>query len=460
MKILRLHNLVTFWKKITSGSTNRKIFGAAMIIALLTAMVKVVAVIKELIVAWKFGTNDELDAFLIAFVVPSFIINVIAGSFSSALIPTYIQLKEVEGKKASQKLLSGVMIWGLALLTITTIIMVLTAPLYLPHIARGFDRQKLNLTYSLLRSLAPLVILEGIILIWGAVLNAGERFALAAFTPILAPLITIALLLGVNSWGSFTLVIGLILGAAIQIIILGIALKKQRMSLFPKWYGLDPHLRQVTRQYLPIVAGSLLMCSTAIVDQSMAAMLSPGSVAALSYGNRVIALPITLTTTALSTAVIPYFSKMIAGQNWNDVRHTLKNYLWLIFVVTIPLTVIFMVFSEQIVRILFQRGSFTASDTNLVANIQVFYAFQIPFYIASILVVRLISAMRINHVLVWGSALNLIINIIGNYYFMHWFGVKGIALSTSCVYLVSFIYLFYVGSNHLNFKLKAENIID
>ncbi len=76
------------------------------------------------------------------------------------------------------------------------------------------------------------------------------------------------------------------------------------------------------------------MCSTEIVDQSMAAMLPSGSVASLSYASRVIALPLTLTTLALATAVVPYFSKTIAQKNWSKIEHTFNYYLRLIFLTT------------------------------------------------------------------------------------------------------------------------------
>ena len=124
------------------------------------------------------------------------------------------------------------------------------------------------------------------------------------------------------------------------------------------------------------------------------------------------------------------------------MRHTLKHYLRLIFLFTIPLTIVLIAFSEIIVKILFQRGSFTAIDTQLVAQIQSFFALQIPFYTAGILVVRLILAMQINIIIMWGSACNLIINIVLDYVFAKWIGITGIALSTSCVYIFSCLFLF------------------
>jgi putative peptidoglycan lipid II flippase len=150
-----VQSLLSYWKKFTTGSPNRQIFGAAITVALMTVFVKVAAVGKELVVAWRFGTGDELDAFLIALIIPSFIINVVAGSFNAALIPTYVQVREQEGMAAAQRLFSGVMVWSLGLLGITTLLMVAAAPLYLTWIAQGFSPEKLSLTFRLLCLIAP-----------------------------------------------------------------------------------------------------------------------------------------------------------------------------------------------------------------------------------------------------------------------------------------------------------------
>jgi putative peptidoglycan lipid II flippase len=442
------------WKTITTGSINRQIFSAAITVGLMTALVKIAIISKELVVAWRFGTGDALDAFFIAWLVPSFIIVLLPESFNAALIPTYIRVREQEGLDAAQQLLSKVIVWGLGLLAITTILMVATAPLYLPLLARGFSPQKLELTFYLLCTITPVVMLSGIVVIWSAVLNAQERFALAAIAPAMTALVTIAFLVGNKSWGIFALTGGLVGGTLLEMLLLGVALKRQGISLLPTCYRFDPHLRQVVSQYAPIMAGAFLMSSTTLVDQAMAARLSSGSVAALNYGMRVIALPISLITTALSTAIIPYLSKMVAAQDWKGVRSTMKRYLWLIFLVTVPIAGFIYMYSQPIVELLLQRGSFTAQDTYIVAKVQAMYVLQLPFYVAGILVVRLISSMDINQVLIGIAGLNLLFNIGLNYLFMQWLGVQGIALSTSCVYVFSFFSVLLLAYRNLR---KIEN---
>ena len=107
-------------------------------------------------------------------------------------------------------------------------------------------------------------------------------------------------------------------------------------------------------------------------------------------------------------------------------------------------------------QVLFERGSFNAEDTQLVSQIQMCYALQIPFYISNIFVVRLINSLGVNHFLAWGSSINLLVNIVANYAFVQWIGIKGIALSTSCVYLIAFVFLYTLTKKHLR-KISLEN---
>jgi putative peptidoglycan lipid II flippase len=141
---------------------------------------------------------------------------------------------------------------------------------------------------------------------------------------------------------------------------------------------------------------------------------------------------------------------MVARADWSSVRHSLKTYRRLILFVTVPFTLVVYFFSEPLVQILFERGKFTATDTLLVSQIQAMYILQLPFYTLGILCVRLISSLEANYILMWGTVISFAVNISLDIVFMRFFGVAGIALSTTIVYLISWIFL----STMLHRKLK------
>jgi putative peptidoglycan lipid II flippase len=433
------------WDSWRIQSVNRRIFSAIVTVGGITVLIKLMAAAKEVVVARQFGTGDALDAFLIAFLLPSFAINVVAGSFNAALIPTFIQVREHEGREAAQRLFSNVMVWSTALLVAVSVLLGLLASYILPILGSGFGPGKLALTRSLFFVLLPALTVSGLATIWSSILNASERFALAAVAPMITPIVTVLVLLVMgNIWGVYSLAVGMVCGFVLEASLLSRGLRRHGFSIIPRWHGIDPATKQVINQYVPMIAGAFLMSSTTLVDQSMAAMLGSGSVSALSYGNKVVAFAMGIGATALSTAVLPHFSHMVAMGDWLGVRHTLKTYARLILLVTVPVTLVLVYFSESLVGLLFQRGAFTVADTHLVGQVQAFYLMQAPFYVLGTMLVRLISSLKANYVLMWGTIISVFLNVTLNYLFMKWLGIPGIALSTSVVYTLSFGYLLFM----------------
>jgi putative peptidoglycan lipid II flippase len=197
----------------------------------------------------------------------------------------------------------------------------------------------------------------------------------------------------------------------------------------------------VIKQYLPMVAGGLLLGTAPMIDSAMAATLGSGSVSSLAYGTKIVALVLALGLMSIGTAVLPYFSRMIANGDFAAVRHTLRTFTGVICVGCIPVTIGLIALSPTIIRLVFERGSFTAEDTEVVNRIQMMSALQIPFFVLSILLVRLISAMKANSVLAIGTGISFVLNISLDYLLKEKMGVQGIALATTIVYVVSLTYL-------------------
>ena len=431
-----------FFTTIESDSINQKIFRAAVIIGLLTLLTRVGTIVKELAVAKTFGRSDAMDAFLIAFLLPSFFVTLVMGAAGSALVPVFVATRQNKGHEAAETLLSSLIVITVAALSVLALLMCIFAPYYLPYMAHAFSPEKLRLTRELLYLLAPWLIFNGLGQLVTSVLNAGEKFALPALVPLVTPLAIIACVtFAAGRMGAFALVAGSLAGSALEAALLVKLLKDHGIRPRLRWSGLDPTLRMVLVQYAPLLAGAFLMASVVVVDQSMAAMLPAGSVSALGYANRIVSGIAALGCNAISAATLPYFSRMAAACDWAGCRHTLKRYVALIAATTVPFTLLLIAFSRPAARLLYQRGAFTAADTELVSHIQSFFALQIPFLMLCALLVRFLSAIRRNDLLVYGCAINLTVNITLNFALMKIWGVSGIALSTSIVHFVSFLFL-------------------
>ncbi len=438
-------------------TANQHIFRAATTVGVFSVGVKMVATAKELAVASFFGRGDALDAFLIAFMLPAFVVTLVAITLNSALIPTFIQVRTGQGDSAAQRLFSSAMLWSQGLLFTICVALVAAGPWILRCVAHQFPPAKLALTLRLFYALLPLILLSGIASNCGAVLNACGRFALPALMSLMTPALTLLLLMtGARRWGISVLVVGALLGAAIEALTVALALRGCGFHLEFRWYGRSAELRQVGSQYAPLIVAGLLSSGVVLVDQSMAAMLEPGSVAALSYGSRIVTVLVSLTSFSLSTAVVPYLSQMVANQDWEGCQRTVRTYSWIVSCLMVPLAAVMIWFSATIVRVLYQRGNFSPADTLLVSRIQAMYAFQLAFTAVGMLYGRLLIAMKRTDLIMASAALNLSLDIVLNLICMRYLGVAGIALATSLFYFGTFLFLRTTARRLLGRQMKTQ----
>jgi putative peptidoglycan lipid II flippase len=425
--------------------TGMRILRAAAIVASGTLIVRFGGMVKELMVAASFGRGDELEAFMMALLLPSFMLSIIAGGSNSSIIPVLADLRVNHSKSEAKKLMANAACLEGALLLAVTLLLALAAPMLFPMLCSGFSREKLMTTERIFYWLLPALFFRGFSSMWADVLNSGHKFALASMIPLATSLSTaLALLAFGRSYGSNTLIGAFLVGSVLEASLLASALRREGWSLIPRWRGMDRHLRAVINQYLPGVASAVLMGSTDIIDNAMAAMLPAGSVAALSYGNKITSFVLGIGAASLTTAALPHLSTMAAERRIAEMRALLCRYVRFLLLVSVAVTVLLIACSREIVALLFQRGAFAASDTAVVSSVQAALLLQVPFFFISGFTVRFVMAFRANRIMFWGTAISAAVNVIGNYVFMIWFGVVGIALSTALVYAISAAYLLFM----------------
>jgi putative peptidoglycan lipid II flippase len=425
-------------------AVHRGILSAALSVGAAGILVKLVATAKEIAVASVYGRSDAMDAFLAAMLIPGLLVNLISESMNQALVPTLVRVREQEGREPAQQLLSSAMLCTCLLLGLASLVMGLAAHGFFPLIASHFSPPKLALAIRLFYALLPIVLLTGIATNCTAVLNTLDRFALPALAPAVISLAIIAgaLLYG-GRFGIWAMVYATLAGTLLHAVIVAGMMQARGYRFHLHWYGASEAAREVAGQYGPILLSSVVSSGGLLVDQSMAAMLPPGSVSALVYANRFVSVVITLLAGAVSTAIVPYLSRMIAHCDWAGCRHTLRSWFGITALASVPVAVLLIAGTRPLVRIGLQHGQFGPRDTAVVASVLAMYAVQIPFYATSRVYYRFIVAMRRTDLIFYCGLLNLGLDVVLNLVLMRWFGVAGIALATSLWTVSTLFYLWF-----------------
>lgn len=445
----RLRNV---WYRLGSTTLDRRILRATIVVGLVTLLARLAFVGRDLVVAWRFGRSPLFEAYLLAFVVPYSLTDALSASLTATFLPDFITLRESGNAEQAQKLYGGLLLWLILISGTLTLLCIVTQPLYVHLVAASLSRESWDFMHTLLWLTSPAAFFSSVATFWRSILNAEERFFRSTAVTVFTPLISIGLLFFARNTGVLALSLGLLFGALCELIVLGWAIRRMNISLIPRWQGLSPSMRRAFGQWGRLLVSVFFINAMSVVDNAMAARLAArGSVAALNYGRKAVTFPLDLSAIAFVTAMLPYFSKMVAAQNWLGLRKILRRCLALIFGLNLPIVLALVIWSQTIVEWLFERGQFSRADTEVVSRVLAYYAFNLPFYVAFLVMMKLLSSMRENVTAIWFSGAALLLNIVLNYIFSKYLGVAGIGLATSCVYFVLAILLY----NHTRDLLKT-----
>jgi putative peptidoglycan lipid II flippase len=287
-------------------------------------------------------------------------------------------------------------------------------------------------------------------------LNTDERFGLAALSPTLVPVCTIAALWIHPQGGITSPAVGFVIGSLLQVLWLLFGLHRNNLNILPAWHGGLAETRMALRQFVPYLANGVVFGGVGIVDQAMAATLGQGSLATLSYGNKLVLPVLAIGSAALATVVYPRFSRLVAEREWTQLQRQVKAYLALTLLITVPATALIVFGSTMIVQLLFEHGEFNPADTAAVARLQMIFALMIPAYTLSQLLSRVLNAMRATRYLLIGSIVIFAFNITADYLFKEWFGITGIALATVGNYMLALAFNLYLFRRLITTRLSVE----
>ena len=408
---------------------------------------RLLGLLRDVVISARFGTSDALDAYNAAFRVPDIIFTLMAGgALASAFIPTFSGYLARDDNEGAWRLASGIINLLLAALTIAAVIAALFAePLVTYVLAPGFSPEKQALTIPLMRLLliAPIIFsVSGVVM---GVLNAKQDFILPGLAPIAYNLAIIAgAILLSPTFGIYGLAIGAVIGAGLHFLVQVPGLIKVGAHYSARLSLRDPGVRQVLRLMAPRVLGLAIVQINFLVETILASNLGTGAVSALNYAWRVMLLPQGVVAQSVAIAAFPTFSDQFARGQLDQLRSALSATLRVILFIAIPSAVGLLVLRVPLIQLIFQRGEFQDTSTELVATALGFYALGLIGHSGVEILTRAFYGMHDTRMPVALGVVSLIINLVLSLSLINVLGIAGLALANTVAALAEMVLLAWV----------------
>jgi putative peptidoglycan lipid II flippase len=440
----------------TPAEEGRRVAKATGLLGGLTVLSRLLGLLRDMGQAAVLGTGLSADAFTLAFIIPNIIRRLFGEStVSAAFVPTYTETLVTESREDAVLLARRVVTFVFCVLAVLVGLGMLFAPQVVRAFAPGFAQVagKTELTAGLLRLLFPYILFVGTAAVFGGILHSHRHFLSPALAPIAFNIAAISglFLLGrqvfprMPVWGY---AIGVAAGGLLQLLVQLPAASSRGFTFRPAFGWRSPRVRRVGRLALPALIGLIAAEVNILVDQMIASLLEPGSVAALSYGNRIMYLPLGAFAVALATALLPTLSRQTAMGRLDEARQTLSRATLGLAMLLLPTMICLVVMAEPIVRVVLARGAFSSRSVALTSTALLFYAPALVSWGGVRITVPVFYAMKNTRtpvkISVFCMGLNIVLNIVLTQLFIRTGLARplaGLALASSLSALVNFLAL-------------------
>ena len=349
-------------------------------ISSLTLVSRILAFVRDVLIARIFGAGMATDAFFVAFRLPNLLRRLFAeGAFSQAFVPIFGEYKNRRGHDETKLLVDHVVSLLAVILFVVTLIGIIAAPLLVYITAPGFvkDTDKFALTVQLLRITSPYIFFISLVAVAAGILNTYNKFWVPAFAPILLNVCFIAAALWLAPYCDPPI---LALGWAVFLAgIVQLAFQLpflKQIGMLPRWRWAikDPGVWRVMKQMGPAVFGVSISQISLIINTIFASFLAAGSVSWLYYADRLMEFPSGLLGAALGTILLPSLSKHYADDSPQEYSRLLDWGLRLTLMFTLPAALALGMIAVPLLATFFQHGAFTAHDVLMTRNALVGYS--------------------------------------------------------------------------------------
>ncbi len=399
---------------------------------------RLVGFVRERVFAHYFGNSAAADAVRAALKIPNLIRNLLGeGTLSASFIPVYARLVESDDPRAARALAGAVASILLVASAVAALLGIALAPAITAVVAPGFDPETRRLTTTLVRIIFPgsgLLVLAAWCL---GILNTHRRFFLPYAAPTLWNVVQIAVLIGVGGVAmggdlAVWLAWGVLGGSLLQLVVqVPQAVRLAGGLAFHPSFRVDG-VPDVLKAWTPVVIGAGVAQISSLVDTQLASLLPTGAVASLGYAQLLTNLPIALFGVSVAASSLPELSRDAADERGRELlRARLAEGFRRIVYFVLPCAVLFAVMGAPLVQLIYQTGSFTRRDTDLVAGVLTAYSIGLIGWATVKLFASGFYALRDTRTPVITAASSVVVAVVLSYVLMQRLGPAGIGLGAS-----------------------------
>jgi putative peptidoglycan lipid II flippase len=339
---------------------------------------QLMGLIRGILVASAFPAA-ELDAFSAANRVSETLFNLIAaGALGSAFLPTFTGLLVRNDRTSAWKLASSLINLVTLILCLAALLAALLAPQIVRYLlAPGLSRDPhlFALTVNLLRIQSISAVLFGLGGLVISILNAHQIFFIPQITAAMYQIGQIFGVLVLARWvGIYGLAWGVVIGASLFLLIQLPPLFKLRGEFSPSLGWTNPDLHNVIRLMGPRVFGAAVVQLNFWVNTNLGSRMAAGSLISLAYGFMLMLMAQAVIAQSVAIAAMPTFSAQHALGKQDELRTSLASALRGMFLLALPASLGLILLARPIVSMLYQRGEFNATVSEMTAWALIWYA--------------------------------------------------------------------------------------
>lgn len=414
----------------------------AIILMMIAITSKLVGLARDIALSYFYGTSYISDVYIISITIPTVIFSFVMMGLSSGYIPVYSKVEAERGTDEAMSFTNNLMCIIIILCTLIVFIGIVFTEQIVRIFASGFQGETLVLAIKFTRLSIFSIYFMGIISIFTDYLRMKGKYVAPSIVVIFPNFILVILIIVSYYSDVIILAMSTLIVAFINLLLLLPIVRKNGFKY--KWYYKfkDENIKKMVLLALPLIMGVAVNEINILVDRTIASKITIGGISALTYASRLNQVVQGIFVLPLINVMYPIISRNAANEDFQGFKDIVRETINIINLLVTPATIGLIVFSPQIVKILFGRGAFDAQAISMTSHVLLFYSVGIIGIALREVLARSFYSLGDTKAPMINASLAVLLNIVLNLVLSRIIGISGLALATSISALFCTLLLF------------------